>query len=65
LSTAFRFGPLTTRKTLKLWNVSREGQLSREGSEAQILWGMAEGAGIVHSGEEEAQGETISLSTAA
>ena len=26
LSTAFRFGPLTTRRTLNCWSVSREGQ---------------------------------------
>ena len=26
LSIVFSFGPLTTRKTLRLWNVSREGQ---------------------------------------
>jgi len=48
--------PLTTRKTLRPWNVSREGQQSCEGSGAQILWGMDEGAGIFKTGEEEAQG---------
>jgi len=36
--------------------VSREGQWSCKGSEAQLLWGAAEGTGIVQSGEEEAQG---------
>jgi len=49
------FGPFTTRKTLLPWSVSIEGQWSREGSGAQVLRGVAEGAGIVQSGEEEAQ----------
>ena len=31
-------------------------ELYREGSGAQILWGMAEGTAIVLSGEEDAQG---------
>ena len=42
-------------KTLRLWSVSREGQQSCEGSGAQVSWGAAELAEIVHSGEEEAQ----------
>jgi len=46
-STVFSFGPLTTRKTSRPWSTSREGQQSCEGSGAQILWGAAEGAGIV------------------
>jgi len=52
----FSFGPLTTRKTLRPRNVSREGQRSCEGSGAQVLWGTAEGTGIVQSGGEEAEG---------
>jgi len=36
--------------------VSREGQWSCEQSVAQILCRVAEGAGVVQSGEEEAQG---------
>lgn len=36
-------------------------ELYREGSGAQILWGMAEGTAIVLSGEEDAQGDLISL----
>jgi len=43
--------------------VSREGQRKCEGSGAQILWGTAEGTGIVQSGEEEALGRPL-LSTA-
>ena len=38
LSTVFSFESLTTRKTLKLWSVLREGQQSRGGSGAQV-WG--------------------------
>ena len=34
-----------------------KGNETGEGSGAQILWGAAEGAGIVQSGEEEAQGK--------
>jgi len=40
-----------------------EGQQSCEMSGAQVLWGMAEGDGIVQYEEEEAQGETLSLHT--
>jgi len=58
LSTMFSFGPLTSRKTLRPWSVSREGQRSCEGSGAQILWGATEGTRIVQSGEEKAQGRT-------
>ena len=54
-SIVFSFGPLITRKTLRPWSTSRKGQWSCEGSGAQVLWGAAEGAGIVQSGEEEAQ----------
>ena len=35
--------------------MSREGPRSHEGPVAQVLWGEAEGAGIVQCGEEEAQ----------
>ena len=40
----------------------REGQRSCEGSGAQVLWGAAEGTGLVQSGEEEAR-ETLLHST--
>jgi len=43
-------------KTLRPWNMSREGQWGCEGPGAQVLWGLSEGTGIVWSGEEEAQG---------
>ncbi len=36
-----------------------EGQQSREGSETQVLWRVAEGTGIVQSREEEAQGRPL------
>ena len=52
LSNVFRFGPLTTRKILRHWNVSREGQQSCEGSGAQVLWEVAEGTGMGLSGTE-------------
>jgi len=48
-STVFSFGPLPTRKTLRPWSVSREGQWRCEG--AQILWGPTEETGVVYSGE--------------
>ena len=51
----FSLGRPTTGKTWRPWSVFREGQQSCEGSGAQILWGAAEGTGIVQSGEEEAQ----------
>ena len=35
---------------------SEKGNKAGEGSGAQILWGVAEGAGVVQSGEEKAQG---------
>ena len=57
--TVFSFGFLNTGKTLR---VSREGQGSWEGSRAQILWGAAEGTGMVQSGEDEAEQETLLLS---
>ena len=41
--------------------MSRDGQQSYEGSGAQVLWGVAEGTGMVQSGEEEAQGRLIAL----
>ena len=44
-------------KTSRYWSMSREGQQSCEGSGAQVLCGEAEGAGIVQSGEGEAQGK--------
>ena len=67
MSTVFSFGSLTARKTLRPWSVSREDSKVGEGSGTQILWGAAERAGIVQSGEEEAQGrpyvgETLLLS---
>ena len=52
LNTMFGFGHLTTRKTLRCWSMSREGQWSCEGAGAQALWGVTEGTGIVQSGEE-------------
>ena len=52
----FSFGPLISRKTLWFWSVFREQQRSCEGSEAQVLWEVAEGIEIVQYGEEEAQG---------
>ena len=52
----FNFGSLTARMTLGPWSVSREGQQSCEGCRGQVLWGEAEGIGMVQSGEEEAQG---------
>ena len=55
-STVFGFGPLSTRRTSRPGSMCREGQLSCEGTGAQVLWGVAEGAGIVQSGEENAQG---------
>ena len=36
LSPVLSFRPLTTRKTLRPWSVSREGQRSCEGSGAQF-----------------------------
>ena len=48
---------LITKKTLRPWSVFREGQQSSEGSGAQTLWEVAEGTGIVQSGEEGAQGK--------
>jgi len=54
----FSFGPLTTRKTVRPWNESREGQRSCEGSGAQVFWETAGGTGIVQSGGEEAEGRT-------
>ena len=38
-----------------------KGQQSHEGSGAQVLWGAAEGTGVVQSGEEEAQGDLMAL----
>ena len=36
--------------------MSRGGQQNCEGSGIQVLWGVAEGTGVVQPGEEEAQG---------
>ena len=36
--------------------MSRGGQQNCEGSGIQVFWGVAEGTGVVQSGEEEAQG---------
>lgn len=41
--------------------MSKDGQQSCEWSEAQVLWGGADGAGVVQSGEEEAQGDLVAL----
>jgi len=53
----FNFGALTARKTLRPWNMSKEGQQSCEGTGAEVLWGLDEGIGLVQSGEEKAQGK--------
>ena len=55
LSSVFSVGP--SRKVLTIWSVSREGQQSCEGTGTQVLWGVAEGTGIVQSGEEQVQGK--------
>ena len=39
----------------------REGQLSCEGTEAQVLWGVAEGAGVAQSGVQMPRGDLIAL----
>ena len=44
ISTAFSFGPFTTRNP---WSVSREEQQSCEGSGAQALCRVAEGIAVV------------------
>ena len=54
---------LSTRKTSKTWNLSREGQWSCEGSGAQVLRETAEGARVVQSGG--GSGEILSISTTA
>ena len=46
-----RFGHLSTRETLRPWRVSKDVQQSSEGSGAHVLWGAAEGTGIVQSRE--------------
>ena len=58
LNTVFSFQASTTRKILRPWSVSREGQESRWGawSTSPEGRGAAKGTGIVHSGEGEAQG---------
>ena len=53
LSAMFSFGPLSTRRKLRSWSMSREGQQSWERSGAQVWWGAAEGTGMVQSGREE------------
>jgi len=35
------------KKDIKVWSMSKEGQKSCEGTGSQILWGAAEGTGIV------------------
>lgn len=45
--TVFTVGPLTKRKTLRLWSMYRKGQWSCEGSEVQVLWGVTEGTEII------------------
>ena len=42
------FVVLITKMTLRLWNVSKEGQQSCEVSGAQLLRGVAEGMGLFH-----------------
>jgi len=53
---AFSVGSLITRKTSRPCSVFREVEQSCEESGAQVLWGVAEGTGIVRSGEKEPQG---------
>ena len=55
------FGPLTTRKTWRSWSVSREGQQSCEGSGVQVLWGAANGIGMIQSEKEETRGCYLQL----
>ena len=43
-------------RTLRPWSRSTQEQWSCEGCRAQVLWGVAEGPGIVYSAEEETQG---------
>lgn len=50
LSTVFSFGPLATRRTSRCWSMSGEGPGT------PVLWGLAEGAGVVRPGEKEARG---------
>ena len=54
-SPVFSFRTLAIRKISRPQCAFREGQWSCEGSGAQTLWGVAEGARVVQSGEEEAQ----------
>lgn len=50
LNPVVSLGPLTTRKTLRGWSVTRERNQAGEGA------GAARGAGMAHPGEEKAQG---------
>jgi len=59
----FSFGVLTTRKTPRPWNVSKEGQQSCEGFGAPVLWGAVEGAEFVLVWRKVGSGETLSLPT--
>jgi len=43
-------------ETSSIWGSAEEGNKAGEGSEAQALWGAAEWAEFVQSGEQEAQG---------
>ena len=61
LECCIQFWVFTTRKTLRPWSVLREGQQTCEGSEAQILWGEAEGTEIVHSKKRRLRGDLIAL----
>ena len=51
----FSFGSFTTRHR-GARACSENGNKVGERSGAQVLWGAADGTGIVHSGEEKAQG---------
>ena len=61
MSAVFSVEPLTIRKALRPWSVSREGQWGCEGSGAQVWWAAAEGTGMGQSGEEKAQGDVMAL----
>jgi len=56
-----RFCPLQSKD--RHWGPGgpSEGQCSCEGSEAQVLWGVVEGTGVVQSEEEELRGDLIAL----
>lgn len=43
--------------------IQRRGNEAGEGSRKQVLWGAAEGTGVVNSGEEQTYGGTLLVST--